>query len=224
MGQALPSETVWTTEMAYFPLYSADAIDLTAPFFNMYLSQIKDAEKSAIQRWGVEGVFYLETAPFDGPLVLPEDAAFEYQDVFLGRKDNKELTGYARKPGQFEGHLHVVSRETKACAAGRYSWISHVVSSGAEIAMQLWWRYRYSGDQEWLRENAYPLLRGVAEFYYNFSKKDEEGVYYIKGTNVHEDFWGVKNSIMDLAAIRGVVPLAIRAAEILEIDEEGALS
>jgi hypothetical protein len=51
-------------------------------------------------------------------------------------------------------------------------------------------------------------------------KKDQDGRYHLYGTNAHEDFWGVKDGIMDLAAIRGTVPLAIRAAEILETHAE----
>ena len=86
--------------------------------------------------------------------------------------------------------------------------------------MQAWWRYRYTGDQQWLRTHGYPLLRGTVEFYRHLVKKEEDGRYHLSGTNVHEDFWGVRDSIMDLAAIRGTAPLAIRAAEILEVDAE----
>ena len=45
-------------------------------------------------------------------------------------------------------------------------------------------------------------------------------MYHLAGTNAHEDFWGVKDGIMDLAAIRGTIPLAIRAAGILKVDAE----
>ena len=82
------------------------------------------------------------------------------------------------------------------------------------------WRYRYTGDKEWLRTNAYPLLRGTVEFYRHLVERGDDGRYHIYGTNVHEDFWGVKDGIMDLAAIQGTTPLAIRAAEILAVDAE----
>jgi hypothetical protein len=95
-----------------------------------------------------------------------------------------------------------------------------VASSGSELAVQAWWRYRYTGDREWLRTHAYPLLRGTVEFYRHLVKKESDGRYHLSGTNVHEDFWGVGDSIMDLAAIRGTAPLAIRAAEILDADAE----
>jgi len=210
---------VWQTEMLYFPLFAADVIDLTKPYFDMYLKHLPECEKAALQRWGTEGAFYPETTPFDGPVVLPDDVAEEFRDVYLGKKSNIQLSERARALGQYDSHLRLLSEpEEGERAAGRYTWISHVVSSGCELAIQAWWRYRYTGDTEWLRTHAYPLLRGTVEFYRHLIKKGGDGRYHIHGTNVHEDFWGVTDGIMDLAAIRGTVPLAIRAAEILGVD------
>ena len=210
---------VWTTEMSYWPLHAADAVDLTEPFFNMYVRQVPACQRAAQQRWGVQGAFYPETTPFDGPVILPEDVAREFRDVYLGRKKNTELSDRARKLGQFDSSLRVFIGKDEM-AGGRYTWISHVCSSGAELAVHAWWRYRYTGNKQWLRTHAYPLLRGTAEFYRHLVRKGEDGCYHLHGTNVHEDFWGANDSIMDLAAIRGTVPLAIRASEILGVDAE----
>ena len=207
---------VWTTEMLYFPLLAADAIDLTKPYFDMYVRQLPKCEKAARQRWSSQGAYFPETTAFDGPAVLAEDSALEFQDVLLGRKPHTELSDRARGVCQFDSHLRVVTNPRE----GRYAWISHVASSGSELAVQAWWRYRYTGDKEWLRSHAYPLLRGTVEFYRHLVQKGEDGRYHLSGTNAHEDFWGVKDGIMDLAAIRGTVPLAIRSAEILEVEAE----
>ena len=211
---------VWTTEISYFPLYASDAIDLTEPFWGMYLKQLPDCEKAALQRWGAKGgVFYGETTPFDGPVVLPEDVAKEYRDVYHGSKKNNELSDYARALCQYDYALSTVLYTEKTGAIGRYSWISHIVSSGCELAVQAWWRYRYTGDKQWLQK-AYPLLRGAVELYRHIAKKEEDGLYHFYGLNQHEPFWGVNDGIIDLAAIRGTAPLAIRTAEILDIDAE----
>ncbi|MFH1006421.1 MAG: DUF5703 domain-containing protein [Candidatus Latescibacterota bacterium] len=207
---------VWTTEMAYLPLFAADALDLAEPYFRMHLKQLPACRRAAQQRWGVAGgAFFPETASFDGPVVLPDDVAREFRDVLLGRESHTDLSSEARALGQFDGHLS----QAMAAVIGRYTYISHVVSSGCEIAVQMWWRYRYSGDQEWLRQ-AYPLLRDAVEFYRHFVKMGDDGCYHIAGTSVHEDFWGTKDGITDLAAIRGTVPLAWRASEILGVDKD----
>ncbi len=207
---------IWTTEMLYFPLLAADAVDLTEPFFNMYVRQLPDCAKAAQQRWGVCGAYFPETTSFDGPTVLPDDVAAEFQDVLLGRKSHTAMSPRAKALCQFDSQLRAVIEPYK----GRFSWISHVATSGSELAVQAWWRYRYTGDREWLRTHAYPLLRGTVEFYRHLVKKESDGRYHLTGTNVHEDFWGVGDSIMDLAAIRGTVPLALRAAEILDVDAD----
>ena len=207
---------VWTTEMLYFPLPKADAIDLMDPYFDMYVRQLPNCEKAARQRWGSRGTYFPETPAFDGPTVLPDGVAVEFQDVLLGRKKHTELSSRADAMCRFDSHLRASTRPRE----DRYTWISHVASSGSELAVQAWWRYRYTGDDQWLRTHAYPLLRGTVEFYRHLVKKGEDGRYHLSGTNAHEDFWGVKDGIMDLAAIRGTVPLAIRAAGILDVDAD----
>ncbi len=129
--------------------------------------------------------------------------------------------------GQFCSQLNSLSKERgpgtpdwAMPVAGRYSWISHIISSGADFAIQTWWRYRFTGDREWLRASAYPVLRGSVEFYRHFARPGADGRLHLYPTNAHENFWGVRDGIMDLAAIRGTVPLAIRAAEILGVDAD----
>ncbi len=206
---------VWTTEMLYWPLYAADALDLTDPFLQMYVRQLPAAEKAARQRWGVSGAFFPETTHPDGPVVLPDDAAKEYRDFFLDRKPKSSLSTRTVALCRYDAQLYVTTTGEKP-----YSYIGHIVSSGSEIAQQAWWRYRYSGDNKWLREGAYPLLRGTVEFYRHLVQKGDDDRYHIIGKNVHEQYWVANDGIMDLAAMRGTVPLAIRAAEIMNVDAD----
>jgi Glycosyl hydrolase family 95 catalytic domain/Glycoside hydrolase family 95, C-terminal domain/Domain of unknown function (DUF5703) len=214
---------IWTTEISHFPLYAADAADLADPFFNMYVKQLPACQEAARQRWGVQsGAYFLEAGPFDGPVLLPDDVAREYQDVYLGRKPNSELSKHALDFGQFECVLTQFADERKPphIAAGRYSYVSHIATSGSELAMQAWWRYRHSGDRQWLRTHGYPLLRETVEFYRHLVKKETDGRYHFYGLNQHEGAFGTNDGLLDIAAVRGTVPLAIRAAEILELEAE----
>lgn len=216
---------LWNTELLYYPLLAADALDLATPFFDLYTKMLPECEKAAQQRWGVAGAYYPETMAFDGPALLSDDVAQEFQDVIYGRKPYTEFSPKAREWGQFCSHLNALSKERgpgtpefSLPVAGRYTWISHIISSGADFAIQTWWRYRFTGDREWLRSHAYPVLRGAIEFYRHFARLGADGRLHLYPTNAHENFWGVRDGIMDLAAIRGTVPVAIRAAEILGID------
>ena len=66
------------------------------------------------------------------------------------------------------------------------------------------------------------MLKGVAEFYRNYPnvKKDADGKYHIHDINGHEPIWGAQDTLEEVAGMRGVVPLAIRASEILDVDPE----
>jgi hypothetical protein len=210
---------LWTMEMLYWPLHAADAGDLAAPFFEMYRKALPAMTTAARQRWNAAGLFLPETMPFDGPAELPADVLDEYRDRFLVRPRGTAVSPRLRGRCLYDWHLDASTRTTDEAHAG-YSWISHVASSGAELAVHAWWHYRHTGDREWLRSHAYPFLRGTAEFYRSLVRRGEDGCWHLHGTNAHEDFWGVTDSIMDLAAIRGAVPLAIRAAEILKTDAD----
>ena len=210
---------IWTTAIAHHPLYAADASDLADPFFNMYVNQLPAARIAARQRWDATGAYFLEAGPFDGPVILPDDVAQEWQDVYLGRKPCSELSDAARAVGQYECVLSQFA-DGRACAAGRYSYVSHMPASGSDLAVQAWWRYRHTGDLNFLRTHGYPLLRDTLEFYRSIAQKEADGKYHLYGLNQHEGYWGVNDGIIDLSAVRGTAPLAIRASELLNVDAD----
>ena len=105
--------------------------------------------------------------------------------------------------------------------AGPYGQVNHIFSSQAKIAHLYWLRYEYTQDKAWLRERAYPMIKGVAEFYRNYPnvKKEADGKYHIHDVNGHEPIWAAQDTLEEVAGIRGILPLVIRASEILGIDE-----
>ncbi len=48
--------------------------------------------------------------------------------------------------------------------------------SGPWLCQHLWEHYRFTGDREYLRETAYPIMKGAAEFCVSWMVKDERGV------------------------------------------------
>ncbi|RLE08749.1 glycoside hydrolase [Candidatus Aerophobetes bacterium] len=211
---------LWNEEAMYYPLFAANHLELTDPYFDMYSGMLDNAKVAARQRWKSKGIFIPETVAFDGPEVLPEEIAGIFRAVLLGK------LSYDKMPEKFcifgnskSGFSHIGNI---FLSEQQWAWISHIVSGAAELGLQYWQRYQLTGDTEWLRNRAYPMIKGAVEFYRNFPKmkKEEDGFYHLYNTNVHETFWGVKDSIFDLAAIRGAIPLAIRASEILGVDED----
>lgn len=88
-------------------------------------------------------------------------------------------------------------------------WTGLVFSSGCECAFQMYKYALYNGNEKYMKEKVYPFLREVCLFYKYHLKKDEKGIYYIYPSNMHENFWSVKNPLTDLAAIRSCFPILI---------------
>lgn len=45
-------------------------------------------------------------------------------------------------------------------------------TGGAWLCQHLWWHYEFSGDQKYLKETAYPLMRGAALFFVDYLIED----------------------------------------------------
>ena len=99
-----------------------------------------------------------------------------------------------------------------------FSFTSHLMSGTAEIAWMFYKKYDYFRDEQWLRDRAYPLMKETAAFYMSYFQKGEDGKYFIYPSNAHEAWLGVRNSIMDLAAVRWLMPRLIAASEKLGLD------
>jgi hypothetical protein len=70
-------------------------------------------------------------------------------------------------------------------------------------------------DKDWLRERAYPFIKGPAEFYRHFPnfKKEADGKYHIHHLNNGESSWNSSDTPNEVSAMHTIFPLAIRASE-----------
>jgi len=104
---------------------------------------------------------------------------------------------------------------------GPYGHTVHFFSATAKIAYLFWLRYEYTLDENWLRDPAYPMIKGATELYRNYPnlKKGLDGKYHIYYVNDGEPFRGYRQDTMEeISAMRGILPVAIRASEILDVD------
>lgn len=103
-----------------------------------------------------------------------------------------------------------------------FAWTTHIMSTTAKISYLYWLRYAYYLDREWLKTTAYPMIRGTAEFYRNFPNlyKGPDGKYHIRYVNNLESDWAEEDTPEELLAMYTMMPIAIRASEILGVDKE----
>ena len=90
---------------------------------------------------------------------------------------------------------------------GPFGPVTHIFSRGAKIAYQYWQKYEYTKDKEWLRNYAYPMIKGMAEFYRTFPnfKKESDGKYHIYYVNDNESLWGGHNTVEEISSMMGKI-------------------
>jgi hypothetical protein len=218
----------------YEALYATNRLELLDPVFAMYFGMYEASAAAARQQWGSQGIFIPETTFFNGLAKLPEEIAEEMRELYLLRKPWGERSARFRefastkhphssrwnwneRGNWVEGRWIITER-----GAGPYGPVSHILGTTAKVAYLFWRRYEYTLDQEWLRSPAYPMLKGAAEFYRHYPnlQKGADGNYHLHHVNSNESVLGARDTDEDLSALRGLLPAAIRAAEILNVDVE----
>lgn len=92
-------------------------------------------------------------------------------------------------------------------------------TGGAWLCQDLWQRYLFSGDEEFLRTVAYPLLRGAAEFFVDYLVESPDGDWLISGpSNSPENGGLVMGPTMDHQIVRNLMGNTIAAATALGLD------
>lgn len=93
-------------------------------------------------------------------------------------------------------------------------------TGGAWLCQNLWQRYLFGADEEFLRETAYPLMRGACEFFVDVLVESPDGEWLISGPSNSPETGGlVMGPTMDHQIIRNLMGNTIAAAETLEVDE-----
>jgi hypothetical protein len=118
-----------------------------------------------------------------------------------------------------EGHYVVPTK-----GHGIFGQCTHILGSGVRLSALYWQRYQDTMDQNWLRDRAYPMLKGLAEFYRNFPnfQKGADGLYHIHHVNNGESKpdWDTSDTIYEVNCLHMIFPMAIRASEILGVDPD----
>jgi alpha-L-fucosidase 2 len=94
-------------------------------------------------------------------------------------------------------------------------------TGGAWLSTHLWEQYLFSMDRKFLRDTAYPLMRGAALFFVDALVKDPKtGYLYTGPSNSPEQGGLVMGPTMDREIVRSLFGEVIAASKILNVDDE----
>lgn len=97
------------------------------------------------------------------------------------------------------------------------------VTGGAWLALHMWEHVLFTGDMEFLRRRAWPILRGAALFFTDFLVEDPLTGWLISGpSNSPEQGGLVMGPAMDHQIIRSLFRACIEAARIIDVDADFA--
>lgn len=119
------------------------------------------------------------------------------------------------------GEGMVVPHETFPPYAGgnkSYSGFNQHKGSAAWYVLNFWWDYMYSGDLEFLRGVAYPMMRMVADYFATSLVKGADGRYHCLDSDSPEQHNTKPDNIYDWNMITSLFQNSIKAASILEVD------
>ncbi|MHC4637396.1 MAG: glycosyl hydrolase family 95 catalytic domain-containing protein [Planctomycetota bacterium] len=218
----------------YKGMFPANRLELMDPLFDMYSGMYDSFAVAARQQWESKGIFIPEVVWFDGQAELPEDIAREMRDLYLLRKpwdqrsDKFRLFAETKHPQNARWNWKTKDKwidglwQFQDRGAGPFGSCVHILSTTSRLPFLYWQRYEFTKDKKWLRDRAYPMLKGAAEFYRNFPhvQKGPDGKYHIDHVNNNEGSWDCFDPMDEVAAMHGIFPVAIRASEILDTDAE----
>jgi len=93
---------------------------------------------------------------------------------------------------------------------------------GAWLTQHLWWRYLHTGDEEFLRNRAYPILKEASQFFVHYLIDDPvfDNGWLVSGPSNSPEHGGlVMGPAMDHQIIRYLFRSTAQAAHILGVDE-----
>ena len=88
----------------------------------------------------------------------------------------------------------------------------------AEIALDFWRQYRYTGDKNFLKEKALPFILAASEFFESLLVKDPDGLYHAKESTGYEGWIKLKDGLTDLVYTKTLFSTALEALKVAGVD------
>ena len=105
--------------------------------------------------------------------------------------------------------------------------LDYTMEVPGQIMKVIWNFWDYTGDEKFLRETCYPLLKDLAIFYEAFARRGWDGKVFNLEPTVETESYGIsyqmkftRNNTGALTMFRKILNLAVEAAEYLKVDAD----
>lgn len=92
-----------------------------------------------------------------------------------------------------------------------------ILSSGPEVAHEIWEQYQYTGDLAFLKQN-FPVMDETARFLLDYAKLGPDGKLHVAPSDALESVQNTSDPVTDVAAMKVIFPLVAHVATMLGKD------
>lgn len=153
-------------------------------------------------------------------LLLNQDLAkahIDYRSDRLAKAVQRaEMFGYRGAMYPWESDDYGEEATPTWCLTGTFE--HHIT---ADIGIAFWNYYRVTRDKEWLREEGYPVIRRVADFWVSRVSRNEDGTYSIKNVVGADEYApNVDDNAFTNGAAKVALTNAVKAAQVLQVQPD----
>lgn len=153
-------------------------------------------------------------------LLLNQDLAkahIDYRSDRLAKAVQRaEMFGYQGAMYPWESDDYGEESTPTWCLTGTFE--HHIT---ADIGIAFWNYYRVTRDKEWLREEGYPVIRRVADFWVSRVSRNEDDSYSIKNVVGADEYApNVDDNAFTNGAAKVALTNAVKAARVLQVQPD----
>ena len=189
------SEWVQEVRFTFLPLYAANRLEMARGLADFYTRMRAYLAAQTERMWGLPGIWIPET-------VTPWGHA---EDWIL----------HQQPPGTITRHFHLWDPEARPYGKFHHynAFIGFLFTAGPEVCHHYLTYARYSGDERFTREQAYPMIRDVSAFVISLLRKGDDGRYHLDPANALETWWEVRDPSDTIDGLRAILPEFVRLSE-----------
>jgi hypothetical protein len=194
------AEWIQEIRFTYLPLYTANRLDMARGLTDHYSAMRGFLREQTCRMWALPGLWIPETVlPWGGVEDWALDGSRPCLEHFVPW--SPETAPY----GRFEKHN---------------PYVGLLFTCGPELCRYYLTFYRHTCDEEFLRTEAYPMLRDVAAFLSALLREGEDGRFHLAPANALETWWAATDPADALDGIRWLFTEFAAVSEQFDTDHD----